>query len=141
VTVGSDQCDIAVERDGFPEKSKNLCPKVLARIAWRLDEVQAHWDDLTLSLTCNGELMQQGRLAGLLRPHDLLNKVAGVAGGEHEGRMIFSGTIPTNGDYPAGPYRLDLALTDAVRGRSISHSVTVSMLEPLQQEAEAGRAS
>jgi hypothetical protein len=46
--------------------------------------------------------------------------------------MIFSGTIATDCVYPAGPYRLDLALDDPVAGRSISHSVTVSMLAPLK---------
>jgi hypothetical protein len=134
VTVGNDQCDVAVERDGSPEKSKNLCPKVVARTAWRLDEVLSHWDDLILSLACEYRVMQQGRLADLLRPGDLLTKVAESAGADREGRMVFSGTIVTQGIYPAGPYRLDLALDDPVAGRSISHSVTVSMLAPLKRQ-------
>lgn len=132
VTVGNDQSDIAVERDGSPEKSKNLCPKVVARSAWKLDEVLPHWDDLILSLACGGRVMQQGRVAALLRPENLLAKVAETAGADLKGLMIFSGTIATDGAYPPGPYQLDLTLDDPISGRSITHSVTVSSLQPLQ---------
>ncbi len=132
VTVGNDQCDIAVERDLGAEKSKNLCQKVVSREAWRLDDVLGHWDDLTLRLACNGTLMQRGRLSGLLRPEVLLEKVAKLSGADNEGRMVFSGTIGTDGAYPAAPYRVDMSLSDPVTGRSIDHSFIVGIVLPLQ---------
>jgi hypothetical protein len=131
VTVGNDQCDLAIERDVGPAKSKNLCQKIVAREAWRLDEVLPHWDDLVLTLACNGTVMQHGRLAGLLRPEVLLEKLAHATDADHEGRMVFSGTIATSGTYPAGPYRVDMSLADPVSGRRIGHRITVAMLMPL----------
>ncbi|MDQ3560202.1 MAG: DUF2848 family protein [Pseudomonadota bacterium] len=131
VTVGNDQCDIAVERDLGADKSKNLCQKVVALDAWGLEDVRPHWDELVLTLACNGSVMQEGKLAGLLRPDVLLDVLARLTDFDHEARMVFSGTIATNGAYPPGPYRLDFALTDPVRERSIAHTVTVEMLQSL----------
>ncbi|HTN95961.1 MAG TPA: DUF2848 family protein [Nordella sp.] len=131
VTVGNDQCDIEVERELSSEKSKNLCSKVLAASAWPVDDVLDHWDDLELSLACNGTVMQQDRLAALIRPETLLAKLAALDGAEANGRMVFSGTIAAKGAYPPAPYRIDMRITDPVRGLEIRHGFTVTALAPL----------
>ncbi|CAN5182926.1 hypothetical protein BH10PSE7_BH10PSE7_12020 [soil metagenome] len=130
VTVGNDQCDIAVERDLSAEKSKNLCQKVLAREAWRVDDVLPHWDALELTLACNGTVMQHDRLAALLRPETLHDKVAAIDGSQSNGRMIFSGTIATRGTYPPKSYGITMRLTDPARAREIRHDFTVTALAP-----------
>lgn len=131
VTVGNDQCDIEVERELSSEKSKNLCPKVLAGSAWPLDDVLAHWDELELSLACNGVILQQDRVAALIRPETLLEKLAALDGAKSNGRMVFSGTIASTGIYPPAPYRIDMKITDPVRVREIRHQFTVTALAPL----------
>lgn len=131
VTVGNDQCDIAVERELSSEKSKNLCQKVLPRHAWPVDEVLPHWDELQLTLWCNGKLMQQDYLASLIRPESLMEKVASLDGGQENGRMIFSGTIATRAAFPAPPYEITMRLADPVGNREIRHDLRVTALSSL----------
>lgn len=131
VTLGNDQCDIEVEARLSAEKSKNLCYKTVAPVAWRMSEVLAHWDRLELELSCDGSLLQQDRLAALIRPETLLEKVAAVDGAHHEGRMIFSGTLATIGTRPPPPYDVAMRLADPVLGREITHRFRVSALLPL----------
>ncbi|MGE0240391.1 MAG: DUF2848 family protein [Parvibaculaceae bacterium] len=132
VTLGNDQCDIDVEARLSAEKSKNLCPKVLARAAWRLVDVLGHWDELRLTLAVNGALMQQDRLAVLIRPDVLREKVIAVDGARDDGRMIFSGTIATQGKLPPPPYDVTMLLTDERLGREIRHDVQVTALLPFE---------
>lgn len=131
VTVGNDQCDIEVESRLSSEKSKNLCQKVLPLHAWRVDEVLPRWDELQLTLWCNGEVMQQDVLASLIRPEVLLEKVAARDGGRDNGRMIFSGTIATRAAFPAPPYEITMRLADPVRAREIRHGFSVAALSSL----------
>jgi hypothetical protein len=128
VTVGNDQCDIEVERELSSEKSKNLCPKVVATRLWRVDDVMPHWDELRLILSCNGTVMQEDRLAVLLRPETLMEKIAALDGGGENGRMIFSGTIGSHGSYPAAPYAITMRLSDPKFRREIRHDFTVTAL-------------
>ena len=130
VTVGNDQCDIEVEAKLSSEKSKNLCQKIVASEAWRLVEVLAHWDDLQLTLSCNGTLAQKGQLAVLIRPEVLRNKVAVANGKDEDGRMIFSGTIATRMTFPKPPYDISMRLTDPRLGREIRHDFRVTALLP-----------
>lgn len=130
VTVGNDQCDIEVERKLSGEKSKNLCPKIVATRAWRIDDILPHWDELQLTLSCNNTVMQKDRLSVLLRPETLEEKVAALDNGKREGRMLFSGTIAAYGSYPEAPYQIAMQLSDPYRGREIRHEFTVSALRP-----------
>jgi hypothetical protein len=130
VTVGNDQCDIEVERELSSEKSKNLCQKILASDVWRVDAVLPYWDELRLTLSCNGTVMQDDRLAVLMRPETLMEKIAGVDGGGENGRMVFSGTIGSQGSYPAAPYAVTIRLSDPKRQREIRHDFTVTALSP-----------
>lgn len=130
VTLGNDQCDVEVEAKLSSEKSKNLCQKIVAREAWRVSDVLAHWDEIHLTMSCNGTLMQQDRLSALIRPETLRDKVAAVDGGGDDGRMIFSGTIATLASLPAPPYEVSMRLTDERLRREIRHDFRVTALMP-----------
>jgi len=130
VTLGNDQCDVEVEAKLSAEKSKNLCQKIVAREAWRASDVLDHWDELQLTLSCNGTLMQHDRLAALIRPETLRDKVAAVDGNRDDGRMIFSGTIATRALLPPPPYDVTMRLGDERLGREIRHDLRVTALLP-----------
>ena len=131
VTLGNDQCDVDVEARLSAEKSKNLCQKVVARQAWPIAEVLRHWDELQLTLSCDGTVLQQDRLAALIQPEALCDKVSAVDGHVNDGRMIFSGTIATRGELPKPPYGVTMRLADLHLGREIRHDFRVTALMPL----------
>ena len=47
VTVGADHTDRKLETYGVAQ-SKQVCPKVIGRSAWRFEDVEPHWDQLIL---------------------------------------------------------------------------------------------
>jgi len=125
LTLGSDHTDRKAETSGIA-LSKQLCPKVVAGVLWRLDEVADHWDRLTLRsfATIEGQrtLYQEGSLAALRTPADLL---ARWQNGElSAGTLLFCGTLGAIGGIrPAR--RFEMELEDPVRGRSIRHAYEV----------------
>jgi hypothetical protein len=130
VTVGSDQTDSAMEGKAAC-LAKNLCFKSIAKQAWPIDEVAQHWDSLELRLDCDGRTMQHGALATMMTPDQLRDFVTEHDGADHEGRMIFSGTLETHGRFPRGVQRLEIELRDPVLGRSIRHAYTVTPLDEI----------
>lgn len=115
VGAGSDHTDREVETYGVAV-SKQLCDKPVARELWRYEDVAPHWDELELrSWIGDGELYQEGALAGLMHPDDLL----GLAGPElADGTLMFCGTFAAIGGIrPGTPFRYELR--DAVLGRAI----------------------
>jgi Protein of unknown function (DUF2848) len=124
VTVGSDHTDRVLERTHFLG-SKNLCPMVTSRQAWRLDTVRSRWDRLVLRSRSGNKLMQEAALEEFMPPEELLAFVAKHDGAEHEGRIVFSGTIPTHGKWPVGRTTIDIELFDPKTNRSLAHSYTV----------------
>ena len=131
VTLGNDQSDIEVERLLSAEKAKNLCPKAVARDAWPLPDCLDIWDRLRLRLICNGTIMQEDGVDGLMRPEGLLDLVAAATQRPAEGRMIFSGTVASPNSFPAGPHDIDIRLEDPIGGRMIRHAFRIEMLSPL----------
>lgn len=127
VTVGSDHTDSVMEAQAA-SLAKNLCFKSVATEAWAIDEIAGHWDRLELQLVCNGEVKQRGAVAQMLTPAALRYFVAEHDGPQHEGRMVFSGTIETHGRYPATRMEIEISLTDPVLERSIRHAYTVTPL-------------
>ena len=122
VAVGSDHTDRELEKQTI-EKAKLVCPSVLSSRAWDLADVREGWDDLVLEshVTVNGarRLYQQGRLARLLPPDDLLARVRERLAAEPTGTVIFSGTFEIlGGEFGCGE-RFEVTLTDERRGRSL----------------------
>ena len=130
VTVGSDHTDRKVESYAVAV-GKQVCPKVLARQAWRFEEVEPHWDRLLLrSFVAEGGqrvLYQQGPLARLRPPREL---VAGWTGGSRRlpaGVALFCGTQPAIGRIRSS-VRFAMELEDPVLGRRIAHAYAVQAL-------------
>ncbi|MCK0207966.1 DUF2848 domain-containing protein [Starkeya koreensis] len=129
VTVGSDQTDSVMEAQNAAI-AKNLCLKSIATEAWPLDALVDHWDRLELTLTCEGVVMQHGALEQMMTPAQLQEFVAGHDGPQHEGRMIFSGTMEMHGRCPRASVEMVITLHDPVLERSIVHRYRVEpMLE------------
>src|SRR5690625_3785184 len=80
VGVGSDHTDRKVEAYSVAV-SKQICPKPVSAELWPFDEVADHWDSLHLRshAVIDGErqLYQEGSVAGLLDPRDLIRHYTG----------------------------------------------------------------
>ncbi|MGB8666342.1 MAG: DUF2848 domain-containing protein [Serratia inhibens] len=132
VSLASDHTDRQLEAHSVA-LSKQICVKPVARTAWPLREVIAHWDSLILRswIKEDGEfrLYQQGSLASLRTPGDLLERYLGgrqlPEGGltlpqPRDGLAMTCGTVAAIGGIrPAAEFRMELA--DEVLGRSITH--------------------
>jgi Protein of unknown function (DUF2848) len=130
VTVGSDHTDRKVESYGIAV-AKQVCPKIIARTAWRFEEVEPHWDQLMLrSFIEEGGrkvLYQEGPLAEIRAPREL---IAGWRDGDNKlpsHAAMFCGTMPVVGAIRPSP-RFAMELDDPVLGRRISHTYQVQAL-------------
>ena len=130
VTVGADHTDRKLETYGVAA-SKQVCPKVIGRTAWRFEEVGPHWDRLMLRsfVTEGGKkvLYQEGPLARIRAPRDL---IAGWRNGEKKlpaGAAMFCGTLPAIGAIRSSP-RFDMEIEDPVLGRKLVHVYEVTAL-------------
>jgi hypothetical protein len=128
VTIGSDHTDREVEAYGVTV-SKQVCPKPLARDAWRFDEVAGHWDQLELRAyaLANGErrVYQQGSVASLLPAADLLARAPLTPGA-----VMFCGTLAVQGGIVgmADGDALELELHDPILNRTLRHAYRVRAL-------------
>jgi hypothetical protein len=130
VTVGSDHTDRKVESYSIAI-AKQLCPKIIARSAWRFEDVEPHWDRLVLRsfIEEGGQkvLYQEGRLAEIRTPRELI-------AGWHNGDLrlpahsaLFCGTLPSIGAIRPAP-RFAMELEDPVLGRKLAHAYRVRPL-------------
>ncbi|RDK04364.1 DUF2848 domain-containing protein [Paraburkholderia lacunae] len=128
VTVGSDHTDREVEAYGVTV-SKQVCPKPVARDAWRFEDVSGHWDQLELRAyaVANGarRVYQQGSVASLLPAADLLER-APLA----QGAAMFCGTLTVQGGIVGmtDGEALELELHDPVLNRTLRHAYRVRAL-------------
>lgn len=129
VTVGADHTDRRVESYGVAV-SKQVCPKVVGRSAWRFEEVEPHWDRLILRsfIQEDGErvVYQEGLLAKIRAPREL---IAGWRGEKKlpAGAAMFCGTMPAIG--PIRPSsRFEMEIEDPVLGRTLRHAYDVQAL-------------
>jgi len=130
VTVGSDHTDRKLESYGVAH-SKQVCPKVIGRTAWRFEDVEPHWDRIILRSFIEeaGKKVpyQEGLLGKIRTPRDL---IAGWRNGDKRlptGVAMFCGTLPAIGSIRSSS-RFDMELDDPVLGRKISHTYTVQAL-------------
>jgi hypothetical protein len=101
VAAGSDQTDRELEKTSITF-AKQVCPNVLSRQVWPYADVRDRWDAIVLRARTRGRdgkagperRYQEGTLAEMLRPEDLERLVGERVGGELEGTVIYSGTIP-----------------------------------------------
>jgi Protein of unknown function (DUF2848) len=128
--VGSDHTDRKVETIGI-SISKQLCAKPVGPRLWPFAEVAMHWDALVIRsfATRNGQrrLYQEGPLAKMRHPDDLIARYRGAQGTLPTGTAIFCGTLAVHGEIaPADSYELELE--DPIHQRKITHSYRVSVL-------------
>lgn len=126
--LGSDHTDRKAETVGIA-LSKQLCPKPVGRELWRLDEVEGRWDGLILRAwaTIDGRrvLYQEGPLAGLRTPADLVARLPG--GALPPGTLMFGGTLGAIGGIrPAS--RFEMELEDRAGARAMRHAYDVEAL-------------
>jgi Protein of unknown function (DUF2848) len=130
VTVGADHTDRKLEAYGVAQ-SKQVCPKVLGRTAWRFEEVEPHWDRIILRsfIEEGGKKVpyQEGLLANMRLPRDLIEGWNDGNKRLPSGVVLFCGTIPVIGGI-RGSSRFDMELDDPVLGRKIAHSYVVQAL-------------
>lgn len=124
--LGSDHTDRKAEASGIA-LSKQLCGKPVGTALWRFEEVEAHWDALMLSAhaTIDGVevLYQQGALAALRHPRDLMQR---RPGGPllPPGTLMFCGTLGAIGGIrPATRFRM--TLNDPMLGRTLRHAYDI----------------
>lgn len=129
LTLASDHTDRQLENHSVA-LSKQVCAKPLARVAWRLGEVADDWDRLLMQSWIREQggwhCYQQGRLAELRRPEDLLSHYLGDTR-PADGLGMSCGTLSVPGGIrPGAAFRM--ALTDERRGRKIEHEYRVETL-------------
>lgn len=129
VSLTSDHTDRYLETFSVA-LSKQACIKPVARHAWRMSEVAEHWDSLELTswIQEQGEwvVYQQGSLASLLTPQDLMTRY--LEGEEaQEGVAMSCGTLGAIGGIrPASEFRM--ALHDPVLNRTLEHAYCTGAL-------------
>ena len=130
VTVGADHTDRKLESYGVAV-SKQICPKVIGRTAWRFEEVEPHWDRLMLRsfITEGGRkvLYQEGPLAKIRAPREL---IAGWRNGGKRlpaGVAMFCGTLPALGAIRSSS-RFEMEIEDPVLARKLVHAYDVEAL-------------
>jgi hypothetical protein len=129
VGLGSDHTDRKAETLGVT-LSKQMCPKPLAAGVWEFGSVEPHWDELILRsyVVADGAraLYQQGSVAAMRHPRDLMERYAGGPGLQ-PGTAMFCGTLPVTGGFRwASEFVMEL--DDPVLKRSITHSYTIRAL-------------
>ena len=137
VGLGSDHTDRHLEKTDIP-RAKQICPNLLGRRVWPLEEVERHWDDLLLSATVvkDGQAMryQQGRLGLLLNPAELLQFVKSKISGPLKNLIIFSGTMGMlTEDFVFGE-RFSAQLIDEKLKRRLEISYDIHPLDSLTAE-------
>jgi hypothetical protein len=130
VSIASDHTDRKLEAHSVA-LSKQICAKPVADTAWPFAEVADHWDQLVIRawIDENGSetLYQEGTLAALRTPQDLMSGFTGAAPmlAEHTGMIC--GTVGAIGGIRPSA-RFTMELFDPVLNRSIKHSYTIDML-------------
>ena len=130
IGVGSDHTDRKLEATGVTV-AKQLCAKPLAPVLWPFEEVAAHWDALVLRahavIAGRRRLYQEGPVARLRPPQELMRLYRGGAPDLPPGTAMFCGTLAVIGGIETAE-QFDLEFEDPVLGRRIAHSYAVRVL-------------
>lgn len=127
VTLASDHTDRKAEVLDIG-LAKRACPKPLARSAWRLADVAAHWDMLELRswIEEDGEkrAYQQGVAGSMLHPDELLARMRFVR--KPRSYALLTGTVPVIGGIRAsGRFWAELANPRSRRTIDLEYQVRV----------------
>lgn len=129
VGIGSDHTDRKAETIGVT-LSKQMCPKPIGADLWRYTDVAPHWDRLMLRsyATISGvrRLYQEGSVAALRTPEDLIRRYCGVTE-LVAGTAMFCGTLAAH-DGVSSAELFEMELEDPVLGRRLAHRYRVVSL-------------
>jgi len=129
VGVGSDHTDRACEAFDI-DQAKRRCPKPVASVVWRHEDVADHWDELELrSWMRDGidrQLYQEGALAELAPVDELFDELRDIGFEPGRGTVVFGGSLATLGGLRFGQH-FEMELRDPVLGRSISWGYRVAV--------------
>lgn len=133
VTLASDHTDRRAEMEDLA-MSKRLCPKPVAREAWRLAEVDEHWDALELRSWIEEDshrcAYQSGSAASLLPPPALLEHLQERLPDRF---LLLCGTVPVHGAIRPAE-RFIAELRDPVAGRAIRLDYAIELTTTPSQE-------
>ena len=137
VGLGSDHTDRHLEETDIP-RAKQICPNIMSRKVWPLEEVAGHWDDLLMTsriVSGAGESpCQEGRLGLLLNPRELMAFVKTKISGPLKDLVIFSGTMGTlTGEFAFGQ-RFSASLVDEKLNRRLDIAYDIRPLDYLTME-------
>lgn len=125
LAVGSDHTDRDLERTSIAD-SKAACPKPIGQLVIPLgtDVSAAAWGGMTASSSVDELPYQNGDLATLRPPDDLLERLTGTLGEIDGDLVVFCGTFPLlTGEFVHGSYwRLHLSCAD---GTTLTHSYEI----------------
>lgn len=130
IGVGSDHTDRKVETYNITV-SKQMCDKPVASTVWPWDELVDHWESLVLRshIVTGGkrELYQEGSVAAMRAPVDLIERYEAGHGKFTPGTVMFGGTLAAKGGIrPAD--RFEFELVDATLNRHIAHAYGIDVL-------------
>lgn len=139
IGLGSDHTDRHLEETDIP-RAKQICPNIISRTVWPLEEVEDHWDDLLMSAHTveHGKkiLYQEGRLGLLLNPAELMAFVKSQIPGPLENLVIFSGTMGMlTGEFVFGE-KFSAKLIDEKLNRRLEISYDVKPLDYLPADPD-----
>lgn len=133
VGAGSDHTDRKVETYNITV-SKQMCEKPVAAAFWPWEEVAGHWDTLILRAHAviggKRELYQEGSVAAMRAPLELIEGYNRSQGSFDEGSIMFGGTLAAKGGIRAAE-RFEFELVDEKLGRRIAHAYDVETLPVL----------
>lgn len=123
--VGSDHTDRDLETVDIGE-SKRACPKPIGPVVAEIPDWESFdWDRCRARSWVDGRLYQDGSLAGLRTPTDLLATFDQRLGDDGGDLICFAGTLPVlDGTFtPGGRWDLELALPS---GQTLSHTYFIT---------------
>jgi hypothetical protein len=130
VGLASDHTDRKLETHSIA-LSKQVCAKPVAAGAWRYADVADYWDELVIRsfIQEGGErvLYQEGTLASLRSPLDLISGFTGGAARLPDGTGMLCGTVGAKGGIRPAP-SFSMELFDPRRERTLSHSYDIEVL-------------
>jgi len=131
VGLGSDHTDRVVEATDVTV-SKQMCPKPIAGVLWRYDDIIDHWGDLSLksSIIVNGreEDYQEGPVTTMIDPKDLISL---YTNGSKllSGTIMFCGTLAVSGGVRSADI-FQASLIDPILDRKIDFAYQAISLPP-----------
>ena len=137
VTVGSDVTDRELETSNLAGQrnirwSKQDAPNVVAPTVWRWQDVEAHWDEVTIHSTISdGDRTVEYQRAGVdefWTPAEMRASIDGRVTPVAGARILFSGTVVSLEEELCFGRTFSMSLHDPVLGRTIEHTYRTVVL-------------